>query len=78
MISLLYTLFDQNHLLDNICWLLDTLSKNSGKLCIKIDYDKARWISNASNADTYTIGEVLDMISFLVKETYIKAFGNIF
>ena len=76
--STLYTLFDQNHLLDNIRWLLDTLSKNSGKLCIKIDYDKARWVSNASDADTYTIGEVLDMISFLVKETYIKAFGNIF
>ena len=76
--STLYTLFDQNHLLDNIRWLLDTLSKNSGKLCIKIDYDKARWVSNASDSDTYTIGEVLDMISFLVKETYIKAFGNIF
>ena len=76
--STLYTLFDHEHLLSNIRWLLDTLSKNSGKSCIKIDYDKARWVSNASDSDSYTVGEVLDMVSFLVKETYIKAFGHIF
>ena len=71
-------MFDHDHLLSNIQWLLDTLSKNSGKSCIKIDYDKARWVSNASDSDSYTVGEVLDMVSFLVKETYIKAFGHIF
>ena len=64
--STLYTLFDHDHLLSNIRWLLDTLSKNSGKSCIKIDYDKARWVSNASDSDSYTVGEVLDMVSFLV------------
>ena len=76
--STLYTLFDHDHLLSNIRWLFDTLSKNSGKYCVKVEYEKARWVSNANEADTYTIGEILDMISFLVKETYIKAFGNIF
>ena len=59
-------------------WLLETLSKNSGKNCIKIDYKNARWVSNANENDTFTIGEILEMISFLVKETYIKAFGHIF
>ena len=32
--STLYTLFDHDHLLSNIRWLLDTLSKNSGKSCM--------------------------------------------
>ena len=76
--STLYTLFDHDHLLNNIRWLLDTLSKNSGKYCIKVEYEKARWVSNANDANAYTISETLDMISFLVKETYIKAFGHIF
>ena len=52
-------LFDHDHLLSNIRWLLDTLSKNSGKSCIKIDYDKARWVSNASDSDSYTVGGFL-------------------
>ena len=76
--STLYTLFDHDHLLHNIRWLLETLSKNSGKNCIKIDYKNARWVSNANESNTFTIGEILEMISFLVKETYIKAFGHIF
>ena len=67
-----------DHLLHNIRWLLETLSKNSGKNCIKIDYKNARWVSNANENNTFTIGEILEMISFLVKETYIKAFGHIF
>ena len=76
--STLYTLFDHEHLLKNIKWLLNTLSKNSGKCCIKVEYLSARWVSNANDADTFTIGEVLDMISFLIKECYIKAFGHVF
>ena len=76
--STLYTLFDHDHLLHNIKWLLETLSKNSGKNCIKLDYKNARWVSNANEANSFTIGETLEMISFLVKETYIKAFGHIF
>ena len=76
--STLYTLFDHDHLLKNVKWLLDTLSKNSGKCCIKVEYKSARWVSNANDTDTFTVGETLDMISFLIKETYIKAFGHIF
>ena len=37
-----------------------------------------KWVSNANEANSFTIGETLEMISFLVKETYIKAFGHIF
>ena len=51
--STLYTLFDHDHLLHNIRWLLETLSKNSGKNCIKIDYKNARWVSNANENNTF-------------------------
>ena len=76
--STLYTLFDHDHLLSNIRWLFEILSKNSGKHCIKIEYNSARWVADANGDDSYTVGEILEMISFLVKETYVKAFGHIF
>lgn len=76
--STLYTLFDHNHLLENIRWLFETLSKNSGKNCIKVESNTAKWVQDANGENAFTVGEVLDMISFLVKETYIKAFGHIF
>ena len=76
--STLYTLFDHDHLLGNIRWLLETLSKNSGKNCIKVEYKSARWVQDANGDNSYTVGEVLDMIYFLIKQTYIKAFGHIF
>ena len=58
--------------------LFEMLSKNSGKNCIEVTYKSARWVQDANGDKSYTVGEVLDMISFLVKETYIKAFGHIF
>ena len=76
--STLYTLFDHDHLLGNMRWLFEILSKNSGKNCIKIDSKSAKWVENANGDNAYTVGEILDMISYLVKETYIKAFGHIF
>ena len=76
--STLYTLFDHDHLLKNMKWLLDTLSKNSGKNCIKVDFKSARWVTSANEADAFTICEILDMISTLIKGTFIKAFGHIF
>ena len=76
--STLYTLFDHDHLLRNMKWLLETLSKNSGKSCIKVDFKSARWVTSASETDSFTICEVLDMISMLIKGTFIKAFGHIF
>ena len=42
--STLYTVFDHDHLLGNIRWLFETLSKNSGKHCIKVEYKSARWV----------------------------------
>ena len=63
----------------NIKWLFETLSKNSGKNCIKVESNTAKWVQDANGCNNmFTVGEVLDMISFLVKETYIKAFGHIF
>lgn len=76
--STLYTLFDHDHLLSNMRWLFETLSKNSGYNCIKIEYKSARWVQSANGDNTYTVGEILDMITFLIKQTYIKAFGHIF
>ena len=76
--STLYTLFDHDHLLSNMRWLLETLSKNSDYNCIKIEYKSARWVQSANGDNTYTVGEILDMITFLIKQTYIKAFGHIF
>ena len=74
----LYTLFDHNHLLKNMTWLLGTLSKNSGKQCIRLDYDKARWVLNANEENTFTITEIIEMIDTLIRGTYIKSFGHIF
>ena len=76
--GLLYTLFDHDHLLGNIKWLLDTLSKNSGKICIKVDYFGAKWVTDSNDSDSYTVTEVMDMVSFLVRNSYIKAFGHVF
>ena len=76
--STLYTLFDHDHLLKNMKWLLETLSRNSGKSCIKVDFNSARWVTSANDADAFTICEILDMISTLIKGTFIKAFGHIF
>ena len=76
--STLYTLFDHNHLLKNMTWLLGTLSKNSGKQCIKLDFNKARWVLNANELNTFTITEIIEMIDMLIRGTYIKSFGHIF
>ena len=76
--STLYTLFDHNHLLANIFWLLDKLSKNSGKRFIKVGFDKAWWTIDNTGGDTFAVGDLKLMIEYLVKNTHIKAFGNIF
>ena len=76
--STLYTLFDHDHLLSNITWLLQKLSKNSGMHHIRIGHDKAWWVKGDSEGVVYVVGELIEMIGFLVKNTHIKAFGNIF
>ena len=76
--STLYTLFEHDHLLSNIKWLLDRLSKNSSRYHIKVSYSKAWWVAGSSEGNVYSLAEVIDMIDYLVRNTYIQAFGSIF
>ena len=76
--STLYTLFDHDHLIGNMSWLLGRLSKNSGHSFIKIGHDKAWWVASGSGDMVYGMLDVLGMIEYLVRNTYIRAFGHIF
>ena len=76
--STLYTLFEHDHLLSNMTWLLGKLSKNSGMQYVRIGHDKAWWVRNDSEGQVYTVGELIDMIDYIVRNTYVKAFGSIF
>ena len=76
--STLYTLFDHNHLLGNISWLLQRLAKNSGSNFIRVSYTKAWWVRDSSVGNVYSVVEILDMVDYLVRNTYVKALGNIF
>ena len=74
----LYTLFDHEHLLGNMKWLLHKLSKNSGYRHIKLGASKAWWVLGNTQGTVFSLEQVLEMIDYLVKNSYIKAFGNIF
>ena len=76
--STLYTLFDHEHLLGNIKWLLHKLSKNSNMRHIKVANSKAWWVLGSSEGVVFSLEEVLEMVDYLVQNSYIKAFGNIF
>ena len=76
--STLYTLFDHDHLLGNISWVMQRLSKNSGSNFIRVSYNKAWWVRDNSVGNVYSVVEILDMVDYLVRNTYIKALGNIF
>ena len=76
--STLYTLFDHKHLLGNMKWLLLKLSKNSNLRHIKLNYSKAWWVLGNAEGIVFSLEEVLEMIEYLVKNSYIKAIGNIF
>ena len=77
--STLYTLFDHDHLLSNISWLLSKLSKNKGMIFISVGHKGAWWSSKDSGKfPTYTLVEVVEMIEYLIRHTHIKAFGHIF
>ena len=76
--STLYTLFDHEHLLGNMKWLLHKLSKNSNLRHIKISSSKAFWVLGNVEGIVYSLEEVLEMIEYLVQNSYIKAFGKIF
>ena len=76
--STLYTLFDHEHLLSNITWLLHRLSKNSNLRHIRIGVDKAWWVLGSSEGIVFCLDDVFEMIDYLVRNSYIKAFGNLF
>ena len=77
--STLYTLFNHDHLLGNISWMLSKLARNSGCSYISIGHEKAWWSRQLSDKyDTYSCAVVLEMIEFVVRNCYIKAFGEVF
>ena len=76
--STLYTLFDHEHLLGNMKWLLQRLSKNSNLRHIKLAAGKASWVLGNVEGVVFSLEDVLEMIEYLVTNSYIKAFGNIF
>ena len=65
--STLYTLFDHEHLLSNISWLLHKLSRNSNKRHIRIGNDNAWWVLGSSEGIVFSLEESLEMIDYLVK-----------
>ena len=58
--------------------LLDRLSKNSGCQYVRVSYDNACWARENSGNDYYSVVEIIEMISVLIGNSYIKAFGKIF
>ena len=76
--STLYTLFEHEHLMRNISWLVSKLSKNAGMRYVKVTYNSAYWVKDDSLGDSFSIEEVLEMVEFLISNSYIKAFGKIF
>ena len=74
----LYTLFEHGHLIKNMTWLLDRLRKNSGCQFIRVNHEGAFWARDNTKPGTYSIVDILDMISFLIGNSYIKALGKIF
>ena len=76
--STLYTTFDHEHLLSNMNWLLSKLSRNSGMTFIRVGHGTAWWVANDTEGLTYGVAEVIDMIEYLIRNTYVKAFGKIF
>ena len=76
--STLYTLFDHDHLLGNMSWLFQRLGKNSGFQFVRVSYSRAWWVKDNSVGNVYSVMEILDMIDYLVRNTHVKALGNIF
>ena len=76
--STLYTLFEHGHLLGNIKWLVNRLADHKGMGYIKVTYRGAYWVGEKKGSGTYSKGEILDMVEFLVGNSYVKAFGCIF
>ena len=54
------------------------LSRNSNYRHIKLAGSKAWWVLGSTEGIVFSLEEVLEMIEYLIKNSYIKAFGNIF
>ena len=74
----LYTHFEHEHLVRNMTWLMDKLSKNSGCHLVCVNYNGAYWAKDSSKQGTYSITEMIEMVRFLIGNSYIKALGKIF
>ena len=59
-------------------WLLDRLSRNSGCQSIRVSYEGAYWTRDNTSPGSYSIAEIVEMIAFLIGNSYIKAFGKVF
>ena len=76
--STLYTLFDHEHLLGNMNWLLSKLSRNSGMSFLRVGHGTAWWVADDTEGVVYSVAEIVEMIEYLIRNTYVKAFGKIF
>ena len=45
---------------------------------MRVSYSKAWWVKDNSVGSVYSVVEILDMIDYLVRNTHVKALGNIF
>ncbi len=76
--STLYTLFDHDHLISNMSWMVSKLSKNSGMRFVKVGHGKAWWVASREDGVVYDVVQILEMIEYLVRNTHIVAFGIVF
>ena len=44
-------------------WMLGRLSKNSGCQSVRVNHDSAHWARNNNSEGTYSITEIIEMIS---------------
>lgn len=66
-------------MLGNISWMISKLAKNSGCSYISLGDQKAWWRKQCSDKfESYTCTELLEMIEYLERNCFIKAFGKIF
>ena len=63
------------YLVTNMSWLL---SRNSGMTFIRVGHGTAWWVADDTEGLVYRVAEVIDMIEYLICNTYVKAFGKIF
>ena len=75
--STLFAFFEHDHLISNMTWLSGSLSKYSGCHSTRVSHEGSFWTKGSSGI-VYSIAEIIEMITFLIRNTYVKAFGRIF